>query len=365
MRAATAGRARRELRLGIENGRLVGKLGGETRCTGEQMLGMSFAITVQKCVGDTPCVASVRIAAQGSISTWNKPPADVPTYRLVWSKLPDPWPPGLDGPQVHVGDSVCPRREAWMEPWQQGNKPPEPDPWHDATDHLIVVQGETYTRDAVIDRAHSGARWFDVACVGTALAKMRLLGYDPMRNTTQVDESLAGERQATLKMLTGRYRGETSYTSAGMPLMWEHRDHRELAGTPAGGWSRARLESYWNKDGATCLSHRRTWRQPDPLSVPPGTLDPAATLRAQIAATMSKAMPEADPPPTLTMPTGCLSLVAQPGSGSKIDVCIRALETAYAARERSSVTGAYGNQPCPPASSDHVWITYPVDHVVH
>ncbi len=346
-----------KLRLGIVKGKLVGKLGNSDVCVGDQMIGMVFTIRVEKCGdGNQACEVSVRITETGSIATWENPrrPA-VPTYRLVWHKLPDPWPSGVGAPEAREEDSVCPRREAWMDAWQQV-KPPTPDPWHDPTDHLILVQGETYTRGASIDHNRSGAGWFNLACVGTALAKMRLLGYDPMAGPTQENE-----RQATLKMLTARYRGETSYTKAGMPLMWEHRDHRTLEGTPAGGWHRDVRESYWNADGAMCLSHRRTWRD-HPLRVPTDGGNLAITVKMvgdQLRAAIQDAMPEADPPPELPLP----ACARTPGSINLL--CRDAIATLYPDRERKVIDDIYGTPRCSSAPSDYVWVTYPVDHVAH
>ena len=360
---------RSRLRLGIAKGGFVGMLGGNVRCTLDDMLGMVFAIQVPVQCKDPPKDASdprcpgpievrVRIDARDQVRTWETDnQQSVPTYRLVWDKLPSPWPAGFESQQVNRNDSICPRREAWMEAWQKNIKTADDEArWRRKTDHLIIVRGETYRSDASIQ--NTGAEWFNLACVGTAIAKMRLLGYDP---SALVPSKLAAkERQATLKMLTARYRGVTSYTSAGMPLMWRHRDpNRTFQGTPeAALWNPDVVESHWTAEGATCLDHRRTWSTPAPSSA--GATSPSVT--DGLTAAMHHAMPEVvvDPPPQPALPPAC-------GQGVVMTLaCARALGAAYAAYEQATVRATLPNVPaCSNQGGDHVWVTYPVNHVAH
>lgn len=356
------------LRLGIEQrtprepGVLVGKIGDRVACQTGELKGLVFVLRVPvqcealprgvKC--PDPIEVRVRIddIAAGALATWqiDSPPPPLTTYRMVWHALPHDWPPGLTR-EAREGDSICPLREAWMEKWQIGVDPPgSGQRWHDRTDHLIIVQGETYTRDAAVDDHRIGKDWFNLACVGTAIAKLRLLGYDPVAAQS---ESGRAERQATLKMLTGRYHGSTSYTSAGMPLMWERSDHKRYHGAPAEDrWRRDLVESYWTADGAICLSHRRTWSAFGAASAPGGGSAADAMRRA-----IGHAMPEVERP-LAPFPAVCR------GSGAITAACAGPLEAAYAAHEQQ-VIREIGIPRCTSAPNDYVWVTYPVDHVAH
>lgn len=245
-------------KLDVQDGAFVGTLGGSVVCSDAAMLGMAFWIEVtcqhkvNPCTKGTQAKALIRISESSQLDTWHVVGATVvPTYRLVWETLELPQ-GAIDG--AREGASICPRREAAMEKWQVVKPSQTSDAWKVATDHVLLVQGEHYRRDAAVEFA--GRDWINLACVGgTALAKMRLLGYDPM-NPAQS----GAERQSTLKMLTARYRGARSYTRPGVPLMWKHRDAREYHGSPeASSWSEALKEATWNGNGAQCVSHRRTW----------------------------------------------------------------------------------------------------------
>jgi hypothetical protein len=241
---------------------------------------------------------------------------------------------------VKEGDSICPRREAWMESWQIPSKNTKIEirnKWKEATDHLLIVQGETYRHDGSLDAA--GSEWFNIACAGTSVAKMRLLGFDPMESATG---GARAERQATLKMLTGRYLAgvdEPSYTSAGTPLLWKHRDGRAFDGEPER--SRVRtdvIEAYWGARGAVCVTDRRTWRKKESLEVS----DDAGAIKV--------AMPEA------TRMTDAERTAA--------------VGSSYPSAESRSLSAVRATiPPCPdggrPPAAPWYWVTYPADHVIH
>jgi len=319
--------------LGVQEGRLVGKTAdGRIACDGYAMLGMTFGIEVG--VGTQSTVnrvkVTVRISESSQVSTWESPSATViPTYRLVWHDVSAAV--RVLGATVTEGDSICPKREAWMEPWQMIVSPNVPiatrKGWKEATDHLLVVQGETYKDDGSVDSA--GKEWFNFACVGSSIAKMRLLGFDPIRSMT---DAARAERQATLKMLTGRYlAGESnpSYTSAGMPLLWKHHSGRRFEGEPHPDRLRTDvIEAYWGANGAVCVKHRRTWRRKALLGV------------ADDAEAINVAMPEAT------------------------DAARRALGARYLPAESRSLSAVRATStPCPPPEGSYHWTTYPVDHV--
>ena len=95
---------------------------------------------------------------------------------------------------------------------------------------------------------------FNIACAGTALAKMRLLGLDP-----EADPDDGKRREATLKMITARYcEGLENYafTEEGIELKWDS--------SPAWPPSLKPHESYWTNKGALCLDHPRLFND-DPV----------------------------------------------------------------------------------------------------
>lgn len=335
-----------EVFLGIEsNGELVGrKADGTIGCRGAAMLGMAFTMSVE--LNRSVTTTTVRISEASQVLTWELSDASlVPTYRLVWHQVPV-------GSRLKIGQSICPHREAWMEPWQIASQPPATgDGWRDATDHLLIVQGETYNPDGSIGA--SGSDWFNIACVGTSIAKMRLLGMDPMNARRPEGEK---QRAATLKMLTGRYRGDTSYTSAGMPLMWVRRGSpgREFNGEPAGDtWSRAVVEAYWGAEGAICVSHRRTWKAISSESeIALATPEPRAVVAPRRRPGADRRIPPRVPagliPRHTIFPLGLVL---------------------YPYEEEPSLAGirALGIPTCdpPPPPGTYFWITYPVNHVFH
>jgi hypothetical protein len=227
---------------------------------GPCLLGATFDLEVPTVKGGKPVLAHVqlRIAQKSAVSTWFVDPAWaslVPTYELI---------------DVARQVSICPTKASWMEDWQatdlgtDGQNPPGVPGllWRTATDHAIVVQGETYAETASADPARSTAEWFNVACAGSAIAKLRLLGYDPMSGW-----SSRGERQATLKMLTAHYVPDsaTAFTRTGTPLAWI--SARQVTAAPLyHGMPAAErigpIEARWQDTGAQCLSHLRLWMDP-------------------------------------------------------------------------------------------------------
>ncbi len=120
---------------------------------------------------------------------------------------------------------------------------------------IVLIPGETYdlASNTVVPK-QSG--WVTVACRGHALAKMKLLGYDP----ADTYGSTADDRQATLRMITADYCGDgTSFTQLGQPLDWA-----DLRGSfPIGGFGSQRLEAKFDADGAICIDTPRHARRKD------------------------------------------------------------------------------------------------------
>ncbi len=287
----------------------------------------------------------VRLDELDTIDTWLVAGAQtVPTYRMVWHELTAA--EELDDELV-LGESICPQQRGWMDPWQDprshgpdGRTRDDDNRWPVETDHLLIVHGETYFSDGSIERSGASAtEWFNLACVGSALAKMRLLGVHPI---TQPGGAAQLYRAATLKMLTGRYRGERSYTSPGMPIYYRAKNGTQFYGYPKDPiWNH--MESYWAAYGATCVSYRRTW-QHRTLQITPSPL-------SQLSSWLTAARPEGDL-------DGVFPLLPNPPNVAAL----------YLAAEEASlneeVRSIFLLTPCNPAvwPADAHWRTYPVSH---
>ncbi len=231
--------------LDVRGGELVGlDPGGRIVCGGLGLAGAKFRLEVATPDGRHRRV-TIRIAEVGRVHPWTvllgalRP---LPTYLLVEEQTRAP---------------ICYRSEPWMEAWQETSQVADPaGVWHKPTHHALVVRGETYHgSDATVELSgRVGASWFNIACAGTAIAKLRLLGHDPADAS-----SSRAERQATLKMLTARYCGTDSFTERGMPVLWKSERGTQFHGTPDPR-SVGHIESRWNEHGAVCLSHVRAWR---------------------------------------------------------------------------------------------------------
>lgn len=350
-------------KLIIQNGELKGTLNNQVVCRGASLIGMAFQITVpvgknakchsRGCKERDPKKVQIRIDAIGAVFDWVVPvDSVVPTYRMVWESIEDMEMLEGESPLPVLGESICPRRVAWMDSWQMSSHNGEPtsdagpagQSWRTSTDHLMIVQGEIYDQDASVDKENNqykqGAEWFSLACAGSAISKMRLLGYDPMIALT----SGRAERQSTLKMLSGRYRGPKTFTAPGTPLMWRHRLPRTFVGSPeVHRWSPNLIEAYWGENGALCVTHRRTWRTSPDSSTP---------------VNRSLLIPERPQPALPSAVWPCVS-------GSTSLACSRLLsnaegQTLSALRSLSPAIPVCG---APPKS--YFWVTHPVDHLPH
>jgi ADYC domain len=338
----------------VQGGELKGTLNGQVVCEGASLIGMAFEIIAPvsqgvKCSHSSKCRvdidrkrAKIRVDAIGAVSDWVLPVSStVNTYRLVWEWIQDI--EILESTPLPVlGESICPRREAWMEPWQTASRLPTADVrrgWRAVTDHVMLVEGEIYNHGAAIHR--EGAEWFSLACAATAISKMRLLGYKPTSGSTKE------ERQATLRMLSGRYHDGKSFTAPGIPLMWRHRDpKKQFVGQPTPNrWSQNLVEAYWTNHGASCISHRRTWRTTEP--------------GVDVAVPLANLLPESNPvTPTLPL-LPCVNVPLSPSCKMILSLAEERSLAALRAQPTNMPTCAA------PPKSYHYWVTYPVDHLPH
>jgi hypothetical protein len=223
---------------------------------------------------------TVRIAEQAVTTTWMDKERErtwVPAYRLEY---------GARGSTMR--DGVCPTGESWIDDSQRSDlrmeraeafgpmprgfgyqSPPGGDGF------AVIVQGETYDDQTGDPLVRPDRMWFNIACAGAALSKMRLLGVDPMQ------ENPRGLTTTTLKMITAKYRGRWSGTKSGTPIHWE----RPQVGTRyLGAPERERIgprEALWSAKGAACADHFRIWhsnfqRGNTPVATATPQVEPAA-----------------------------------------------------------------------------------------
>jgi hypothetical protein len=120
------------------------------------------------------------------------------------------------------------------------------------TNEAFLFGGDRYDADrkTVTATGPAAAGWFNIACAGTALAKLHLTRHT---EASQVVKTTAVERQAMFKMFTADVCGDgTAFTVHGEPLMWADANH--LTGFAA---RPASLEAVWTDRGAVCLDTPR------------------------------------------------------------------------------------------------------------
>ena len=176
-------------------------------------------------------------------------------------------------------------------------KPDLPDEiWGPVMHYAIAFTGDRYDPPSkrVVD-APRGTTWFNLACAGTATAKMHLVrhtnagawtastwvpGNDVLDPGAPFHTAVA-QRQAMLKMYAADYCGDgTAYTVDGTPLLYldEKRWYVPPAPVPPLGIAAdgsltplgAKVEALWTAAGALCLT--------TPRMVAPGAVACAATL---------------------------------------------------------------------------------------
>lgn len=184
----------------------------------------------------------VRIEEVGGTQFWVDPAGSVvPTYRLTYRPVPRSG--GSDGSPFLP---VCVARHDYSQDWE----------WTGLeTEVAYIFRGDRYeprTR-TVIATGPAVGPWFNVACVGSAMAKMHLLrhteaGSDPLHQTTR------DQRQAMLKMLTDDICGTgRTFTVDGEPVHYmDLRGWHEFDIAQAGT-----VESIWSAQGAICLDEAR------------------------------------------------------------------------------------------------------------
>ncbi len=136
--------------------------------------------------------------------------------------------------------------------------------WTSPTASAVLVSGEVYDyKNATVVKPTPPGRWFNIACAGSAIGKMKLMGYDPATHKSEW-KTERWQRQATLKMITASYckrANEIRFTKTGQKLAFQNRAQW------FDPWPRVvakdeQIEAFWGEDGATCLTLPRSenWR---------------------------------------------------------------------------------------------------------
>jgi|GEM_PF-2394125 len=261
-----------QLRLVVERGEFVAvDAKGTVQCSGPALAGSTFDVTSE---GNETKVGRyrIKIANVALVPLWAQDPsarsfAYAPAYELAV---------GYRESTKTERKFLCEERSAWGSEHQVYEGPSaakykrwsgEVLRWQDVGYWSVLVNGELYDpKYAEVTTSKEGAPgWFNIACAGGALAKMKLLGYDPAP-PVGVPVTDWTERQATLKMITARYCGAKSHTVQGLPLYWSNRR----------GWrfhspvSRSRVgpvEALWSERGAECIDYTRLYTRPEEAEV--------------------------------------------------------------------------------------------------
>jgi hypothetical protein len=233
--------------LMVYNGEFVGLVNGMLTCWGADMVGASFFLESDA----SSTLARVTIDARSKVSTLGSPSENLPTYSLSYRfESTD----GGMSPSIAI--SVC-GQGSWTSETAT------------LTYHALIIQGEVYDQDATVIRR--GYQWINIACAGSALAKLRLHGMNPMMNRNPEDSpvlpgtSTIQQRQSALKLMTAKYCGTPSWTVDGTQIYWRSPVlTTSMSDTASTALSQepttvGPIESRWGSNGALCISHLRLW----------------------------------------------------------------------------------------------------------
>jgi hypothetical protein len=268
-----------QLRLDVIDGEIIGRRPGSDAaptCAGAALAGATFwveeGLRASRSSGTAEIARrhEIRIRAVGAAALFDDGHPPLRSYAIemtgaglaiddVDSKDPSSW-HDIAGPQEFVElRKLCPQASQWMTPWPAPRSPttrppPRDRPAESVDQFALAIAGETYFDSGKID-AQVGShapRWFHLACAGSALAKARLMGYEPQSGASTPDE-----RMSTLKMLTATY-CDKSYTVSGVPIFMTA---RAAAASQESEPRVGPIEARWTAAGASCISHSRLWRE--------------------------------------------------------------------------------------------------------
>ena len=202
----------------------------------------------------------VKIAAVGQVRFWVGPELEcAPTYTFEYRKAPE------KGPTDEPFQSLC----SGLDMDKEWNRP-------GMTETLaLVFSGDHYDARKKTVAPPPSADWFNVACAGSALAKMHLLRHTEAgsyNSTYQADPpngpmrgpymTTFDQRQAMFKMITDDICGTGhSFTMDGELVFYADVGQWHPLDFSGPVPARGRLEALWDKNGAICLDEARRFAE--------------------------------------------------------------------------------------------------------
>jgi hypothetical protein len=132
----------------------------------------------------------------------------------------------------------------------------------------IVFRGDQYVEPGFQVHVDHTSTWFNIACRGTAVAKLHLLRHTSASRRDSDRITTREQRQSVLRMLTGDYCGiGYPFTRNGQPLSytfdqdWRSGEPRPPgdsgSGTAFTGLENVSLDALWDEHGAVCIGTPR------------------------------------------------------------------------------------------------------------
>jgi hypothetical protein len=190
------------------------QVAGAPRLEGPSLVDLVFTLR-----DTTARLYTLRIAATNTTRFWADPQAPIRTYALTYAAL-----------DASTSRPLCTT----------------------SLNEAILFAGDRYdsVNRTVIATGAEASGWINIACAGTALAKLYLTRHT---EASQIVATTRGERQAMLKMFSADVCGDGTYfTVHGQPLLWaDAKGITKFASAPAS------IEAIWNEKGAVCLDTPR------------------------------------------------------------------------------------------------------------
>lgn len=212
---------------------------GRAVLSGAALVGGNFEVETPAANGYPAGLVEIEIMhVSDDVRFWQGPATPVETYELEYT--------GLDAP-IGALMPLC------KDP-PSGRRDGENQPYANRFESILYT-GDRYDAKRKLVTASSykeSTGWFNIACAGSALAKLHLNRHTTASTITGFTTT-AAERQTMLKMYTGDFCGTGEpFTQQGAPMHWSNNK----------GWSSPpgamqTYESLWNDHGAVCLNTHR------------------------------------------------------------------------------------------------------------
>jgi hypothetical protein len=239
--------------LDVQGDRLVGLVAGQSAVADQELYGATIRLR-----GNVS--HSLSIHAMAEIEFWVSAegrPGRVRAYTLAHHQPGQASHVTICGPRISLpGPPHNPR--SWGDGTADSTRDDVPIGEPDVLNMAIIFAGDRYDRSRGTVDASGEPGWFNIACVGTALAKMHLLRHTSAGSGSTSSPNLE-QRQAMLKLLSADYCGDgDAYARHGTPLFYQ--DQGGLYDpAPWLGDRVAEFEAIWTADGALCLDDPRRW----------------------------------------------------------------------------------------------------------